>query len=211
MGKAVFVLDHPGYQRYAAVLLKTDRRTRLEKRLTKTHHEYRSHLQREGTLAAEISSVTRELARKPDPDLTARMGTLLAVRELWPELLQECARAYAESLAQWVQVTWREFDEVFKEHEAAIDATSPDAVNLVWRQNSLRRNDDPQHATITAELAAIGERNRPHVESRDIAHMGRGTVSAFASMVLGHTARCEYSPNQIAAFVNRHANRKVAA
>ena len=212
MGKAVFILDRDDFKRYAAVLPKTDRRSRLESRLKKTHREYRSQLQREGTLAAEIASVTRELARKSDPDLTARMGTLFVVRECWPVIMRDCSEAYVTALAEWARVTWQAFDDLFREADDAARVEAPEFQNLVRRQNSLRRNDDPQHAVINAKINEIQARARPHIKTRTVAQQGRAAVEAFVNMALGtQVQRGQVSDRDIAAFVNRHASRKVAA
>jgi hypothetical protein len=211
MGTRQFILDRSDFIAAVAILPKDAARQELEKVLRTAHKEYRGCLARQGTLAAEIASVSRELARDADPQLGAKLTGLIACRETWPGVMAETAQEYASALAAWARATLAAFDQVHRDAEAALDALGPEFGRLVKRQHAIRSSDDPEHETIRAGIADIFEQSRPLKVTRDLAHQGRAAVRHELSQHFGDAARDAVSERDIQIFVDRHATRKVAA
>lgn len=211
MGRATFILDRPDFQRFAAVLPDDPERARLERALRKGHDEYHRVQRRRGEIAAAITSVSRELARKSEPELISRMSGLMAEQAVWPMMLAEVTETYGTALAAWARVTWQAFDDVHRDAERALAETASEASQLGRKLERLRIAD-PEYRQTRAELAQIHETNAPLINTRDLAHRGRGAVQAHLNMVLGgHFIEASVSALDIARFVERHQSRKVAA
>lgn len=208
---AAFILDRDDVRRFLTALPKDAEREKLERRLAKTHQEYQRCQHRRGEIQAAITSVSRELARKAEPELINRMSALMAEQAVWPMMLAEHAETYARALAAWSQSVWEAFDAIHRDAENAIAETATEA-NQLGRKLERLRIGDPEREHAREQLAAIHARNAPIAATRDVAHRGRASVQAYLNMVLaGHFVACQVSERDIDRFVERHASRKVAA
>lgn len=203
MGKSVFVLDQLDYQRSVAVLPATDARTRLETRLRKTHDQYRKHLRRRDEIAAEMASVTRELARRSDPDLLNRLTTLQACYTAWPDVVAESAAAFGRALAAWAAATHRAFVAVAQDAILEIDAPGPQRRSLVQRIEAMP-GDDPDRQELRDEYTAIGADLAPARHRLQAARSGASMVQLAVNRVFPEAREAEVGEHLIRQFANRH-------
>lgn len=210
MGKRPFLLDRDDYKRVARVLPADPERVALERALRSAHNDYQSILARRGTLRAEIASVTRELARSPEQELTARLAGLTAQQTVWPQMMAESAEAYARALVAWSRHTWRVFQRVGNEAASAINASNAER-RRITRQLHRLHHDSDEHAAAEDEMKALRKAEAPHARTYQRAEAGMRAIENNLSHHFPKTTRAEVSHHHIAAWVDRHRHELAAA
>ncbi len=203
-----FILDAAEYQAAVTVLPKDEQRAKLQKALDRAYRAYRELLTRQGSLAAEIDSLSRELARRNEPELAARLSTLFAIREASPALLAEAARAFAGALAAWARVTARAFERVGHDSVNAVEATLAERNALAARMDDMRLSETERQAARDA-LSFIMAGDRPHRDAIAAAQEGRALVIGELRHYFGDyiTGPGDITEAHIDAFASRHRAR----
>lgn len=187
MGKAIFILDRPDFQRMLAILPPSEHRDQLAEQLREARTAYEEHRARRPQILAELEAVGRQLTEDPgNTKLGAKAAALSAELGVLPKVAAERARAYADAFIAWASLTYRHFQFVGNE---ATDKISEQGQE--WREATRRDATlpygSPERKQNEAEIQRLKDQAAPHHRTRRICENGMGAVEVALSSALGAT------------------------